>query len=169
MAIWTGWGRHGLCSKIRRLRIKLRLHTPLNPQHLPKRILRPRLNLKAIPFSPEIRVHTRVAELGRVRVDTPRSIDFAEFAFESGEPQTHLGCLPVWEDFECSFVDGASGGKAIVSCRFGDIDSKHLKVCMYHELVYLSGANRVKVLYLKLVFISDDLSCPIKYGHGAFS
>jgi len=84
------------------------------------------LTLERVPFRPESRVNSWVAELRSVSVDSSGPIDLSEFPFEVGESKAHLSGLRVGEDLDGSLIDGSGGGKSEVGGGLGDVDGEHL-------------------------------------------
>lgn len=106
--------------------LELRLHAPLDAQHLLESVLVAVLDLELLPLLPERRVDARVAELAGVAVDRARAVDLAQPALHLGELDAHGGGLLVRQGGDGALVDGAGGGEAEVGRGLCDVELEHI-------------------------------------------
>ena len=87
----------------------LRLNTALDTKHLLEGVLVSMLDFECLPFLPEGRIGTGIAELRRVSIDRTGPVDFSESPLHFCKLEAHFLRFLVGQGCNGPFVDGSRG------------------------------------------------------------
>lgn len=112
------------------------------------------LTLERVPFCPEVRDDSRVAELTGMGIQRAGAIDFSELALHLRKSATHPCRLGVGQALDSALVDWPRGRKTEICSRLGNVDGVHVEtVRILHgggsAIVNSHGAFRQTVLFLQ--------------------